>query len=107
MLVHMKIDRFLLAYYFFFTERKFGDIERLSTASLTNGLTDKVFGTGSYNSPLGASYPPVKTSGQSSQSQKSLSLGEFLFANNDSELFLRTVINKNPNSNPHPETYGN
>jgi len=63
---------------FFFSERKFGDIERLSTASLTNGLTDRVFGTSNYSNPLGASYPPVKTSGQSSQSQtqKSLSLGE-------------------------------
>lgn len=57
-------------------KKKFGDIERLSTATLTNGVSNKMFG-GTYNSPLGATYPPVKSSLQSSQAtQKSLSLSK-------------------------------
>lgn len=52
-----------------FTEKKFGDIDRLSTASLTNGITDKMFGTASnFNSPLGANYPIVKSQATSSSS---------------------------------------
>ncbi|XP_066925759.1 inhibitor of growth protein 3-like [Clytia hemisphaerica] len=58
-------------------KRKFGDVERLTTACLSNGLTDKLFGgtTTSYNNPLGASYPPTKSNSQpsSSQSQKTIS----------------------------------
>ena len=59
-------------------ERKFGDIERLTTASLTNGVTEKAFGSASnYNSPLGASYPIVKSQpSQPSQSQKSHHIGK-------------------------------
>ena len=63
-------------------ERKFGDIERLTTASLTNGVTEKAFGSASnYNNPLGASYPIVKSQpSQQSQSQKSHHIGENLLS---------------------------
>lgn len=67
-------------------ERKFGDVERLSTASLTNGVSEKMFGTTGYNNPLGASYPPVKQqASQPAQSQKSLPIGKAL------NLFLASV----------------
>ena len=45
---------------FFLTEKRFGDIERFAASTLTNGLSEKTY-TGAYSSPLGASYPLVKS----------------------------------------------